>query len=315
MSLEDALQIARADLATPAAMPAFARVEAAVRWHEARAAEPRPSAPLRWLAAGGAGLAAITMAADAAIGVRLGVPLVAALALPVVLLALSAWLVHRADLGSQLVSRAMWWAYMLLGLAWSAGPPDSLPAAGTLVVVSTGIALLAAGRAGLRRRDTAAVFDPVAFRGTVLRSMILGIADAQLLALVGIARLEAGAAPGFPLALLSCAAALGVCVWGLSRLRVWAVLLGLAVNVAVLVVLGAALGGSSPISVVLVVIATTAVVQLVLPSRMLVAFVRGAAARQRGVELSPRLAIAVIAIAMASSIPLGLFGTYAPLLP
>jgi hypothetical protein len=312
MSLQRALEAARGDVAAPVVLPAFARVEAAVRWHETAHDEARPAASLRWIATCGAGLAAITMAADAAIGVRMGVPLVAALLLPIVLLLSSVWLVHRATLGGQLVSRAVWWSYLLLGVAWSAGPPDSLPVAGSIVAISTGMALLAAGRAGLRRRDTGAAFEPVAFRGNLLLSMILGVADVQLLGLMGVTLLEAGSAGGSGVALLSCAALLGVGVWGLSRLRVWAVLHNLAANAVVLVLLALALGGSSPM---VWVIAASAIVQLVLPLRMLVAFVRGAPAAQRGRELSPLLAVIVIALAMAVSIPLGLLGTYASPLP
>ena len=62
-------------------------------------------------------------------------------------------------------------------------------------------------------------------------------------------------------------------------------------------------------------IAAGATLQLLLPLRMLIAFRRGAPKRTRGRELSSRVATVVIASLMLASVPAGLLGTYAPLLP
>lgn len=308
MSLQAALVTARQDISGEAPLPAFAPIAAAVRWRR-RSESGRPLPGARWLATVAAGVAMLTMATDAAIGVQLGVPLLGALLMPVVLLGLSMVLIHRATLGSQLMSRATWWAYLLLGTGWSFGPPESLPAAGALLALSSGFALLCAGRVGLRRQETHAVFDPIAFRGNVLISMLVALGNVMLLAQIGVTYLEAGERSGHPGALLVCAGIAALGVWGLSRLRAWAVLANLGANVLVAVVL-LAIVGRQPI--LIWVVAGSALIQMVLPLRILVAFRRGAAPSDRGTELGARLATALIVGLVVTSIPVALLGTYSP---
>ncbi len=308
-TFDQALRAARAQLDTVRPLPTFSQVEVAMQWHDR---DRDPPAGSRWLASLAAVLALTTMATDAIIGAQLGVSLLFALALPVFVLGASAVLVHRDTLGAQLFCRAAWWAHLVLGFAWSWGSPDALPAGGTVLALASGVALLSAGREGLLRDDTARVFDPVAFRGTVLLGMLLGLADAQLLAQVGLTFLEADAAGGHPAVFLSCAVLSAIGVWGLSRLRVWAVALNLATQLLVLLGVVWVSGRSSPL---LWVIAGGATLQLVLPLRMLIAFRRGAPPRSRGRELSSRVPTVIIVSLMLASIPLGLLGTYAPLLP
>jgi hypothetical protein len=97
-------------------------------------------------------------------------------------------------------------------------------------------------------------------------------------------------------------------VIGLSRLRVWAVLLHLGVNAVVIVLL---LFASRLTGSLLWILVGSAVVQLLLPVRMLLAFRRGATARDRDTELPALLAVMVIVALMLGSIPFGLYGTYA----
>ncbi|MEM6994807.1 MAG: hypothetical protein AAF721_30110 [Myxococcota bacterium] len=311
MSLEAALRVARRDIATSTPLPAFAPIEAAVRWRS-RDDGGRPSVRARWLATVAAVLALVTMTTDAMIGVQLGVPLLGTLAMPVILLALSAVLIHRGTLGGQLLSRATWWAFLLLGVGWSFGPAESLPAGGALLALSSGVALLAAGRVGLRRQETLAVFDPVAFRGNVLVAMLIALGNVMLLAQFGLLYAEASTPGGHPFAMLTCAAVQAVGVWGLSRLRAWAVFANLGANVAVLVLLLAILGRQPAL---VWIVAASAAVQLVLPVRMLVAFRRGAAPSDRGTELGARLATALIVLLMLVAVPAALLGTHAAVLP
>lgn len=309
MSFEDALRIAREELAQAPSLPAFTEIDAVVRWSERSEREARPISSRRWLATAGATLAVLTMAVDGAIGVMLGAPLLLGLVMPVLLLGGSAVWIHAERLDRQLSARAIWWSYLVLGVVWSTGPLEALPAAGSLLAVGCGFALAAAGRRGLVRAQTAAVFDPVAFRGTVLLSMILGLADAQLLGLLGVTYLEAGASDGHPVALLASAGLLLGGVWGLSRLRVWAVGLNLAVHVAVVLLCAVVIGRDSTLFPVL---GLSAVLQLILPLRMLVAFRRGATARDRKTELPRMLPRVCIAVLVGVAVVLGLVGTYAP---
>ncbi len=311
MSFERALEVARADVRAPMQLPTFARVEAAARWQRATQEAGRPPARMRWLATLGSAIALLTMTADAVIGVRIGASVFVTLLAPLVLLGLSMVWLHRASMGAQLVSRAVWWAHLVLGVGWSFGPPESLPAAGALLAVGSGIALLVVGRSGLERSQTRVVFDPIAFRGTVLLSMILGLGDAMMLGNLGLAQAELGLADGHPAALLSCASLLAVGVWGLSRLRTWSVLVNLVANLGALGVLLS----FGPRSALLGIMAGSAAVQLVLPLRMFVAFWRGAAPRDLRTELRSRLAAAVIVGSMLIAVPVALFGTYAPQIP
>lgn len=308
-TFDKALRAARAELETPHPLPTFEALEVGMQWHDRDRNRPAGS---RWLASLSAVLALTTMATDAIIGTQLGVPLLFALLFPVLVLGASALLVHRDTLGAQLFCRAAWWAHLVLGFAWSWGAPDSLPAGGTVLALASGIALLSAGREGLLREDTARVFDPVAFRGTVLLGMLLGLADAQLLAQLGLTFLEADAADGHPALFLACAVLLAVGVWGLTRLRVWAVGLNLLAHMLVLV---AVVWVSEKTSPLLWVVAVGATLQLLLPLRMLIAFRRGAPSHTWGRELSSRVPNMIIAALMLASIPAGLLGTYAPLLP
>ena len=309
MSFEQALQHAREDIVETPALPAFASIDAAMRWQDREQRASRPDGPRRWLATAGALLAVVTMIVDAAIGVALGTGLALALAIPVVLLGLSAVSIHRGRLGAQLSARAIWWSYLVLGVVWSSGPVESLPAAGSLLAVGCGFGLLAAGRQGLTRVGTAAAFDPIAFRGTVLVSMILAVADGQLLALLGVTYAEAGAAGGHPVALLVCAGLLLVGAWGLSRLRVWAVGLNLLANVVVVVLVVVVIGRDT---LLLPVLGAGALVQLVLPLRMLVAFRRGVRPRDRRTELPAVVPSVLVVLLVVVAVVLGLVGTYAP---
>ena len=308
MSFERALQMARDDVAEAPNVPTFARIDAAMRWTESAASASRPERTHRWLATAGALLAALTMATDAVISVTIDAPLLLALALPIVLLGLSAVWIHRERIGSQLAARAIWWSYLLLGVVWATGPVEALPAAGSLLAVGCGLGVLAAGRKGLTRAGTTLAFDPIAFRGTLLLSMILGLADAQLLGLVGVLYAEAGALDGHPAVLLSCAALLLVGTWGLLRLRVWAVVLNLVVNVLVVALVAVVIGRDT---LLLAVLGSSAALQLVLPIRLLIAFRRGAGPRDRHTELPALVSTIVVGILVAAAVVLGILGTHA----
>ncbi|MEM6294532.1 MAG: hypothetical protein AAGA54_24880 [Myxococcota bacterium] len=306
MNFEQALAAAREDVAETPALPTFASIDAGLRWAEPQRRVLRPVSARRWLATGGAAIALLTMLVDAGIGVAMGTGLALTLVAPVLLLGLSIVGIHRGRLGAQLGARAIWWSYLVFAVVWASGPAESLPAGGALLAVGCGFALLAAGLQGLTRRATAAAFDPVAFRRTVLLSMILAVSDAQMLALLGITYAEAGVVEGHPAALLTSAALLLVGAWGLSRLRVWAVALNVVANVLVVVLAGFVIGRDS---LLMPVLGVSALIQLVLPARMVLAFRRGARPQDRGTELSAVFGVVVVVILVCVAVVLGLVGT------
>jgi hypothetical protein len=301
MSYDAAIESARA-LAATATPPAWAHVEAAARWSGAgRSGRTRALAAFASLAA------AAVMAADAVVARNLGAPIVAVLGLPVVMLALAAVLVVREGLGAQLLARASWWSYLALGVVWSFGPAEALPAAGALLATCTGVALLAAGRGGTVRGDTRSGFDPLAFRGVVLLAMILAIAQAQLLALVAALRLESATATAATAWLPALALATVVGVIGLHRLQLWGLLALPAVALSSLAVLALGLVPLGPL--LRISLAALALVQVVLPLPVLLAIRRGAGPVARAQELPHRAPAVVVVVLVLAAIVAGVLGS------
>jgi hypothetical protein len=149
------------------------------------------------------------------------------------LLALAALLIHHDRLGSQLLARSILWANFLIGTCVSignaeAGVVDDLGAD----TFSLGTALLLIGRLGLDERE-GSVFRPVAFRTSLTLGMIMAVADAHVLACLGIVELDSSEWPRssfrerLPHAtMLFISGAVLVCaITGLYRLRVWGLVL------------------------------------------------------------------------------------------
>jgi hypothetical protein len=179
---------------------------------------------------------------------------------------LAAALIWSDRLAAQLLARGCWWCYFALGVVVSIGVGADGGREPTFGVLCMAAALVAAGGSGL---DGAAAgrFKPVAFRGTLLISLVLAIADATSLMAFGVVLLHDGhlAAPLFLGALLA------VGVVGLIRLRTWGLLVSLGANVVV----GAlALAGHEPFRNGLrVLYLCTTALQLVIPLPMLVTLV------------------------------------------
>ncbi len=306
MNYEAALEAAQASQAKVRA-PAFTGIEARMAWKPSAALRPEDSR--RWLASSMAGLAALVFAVDAWISLELGSPVLLVLALPCMLLLASALAVHRPFFGAQLTARATWWTFLCFGTAWASTPAETLPVAGAFVAWGCGVALLSVGKEGLLHAQTRKVFDPVAFRGTLLAAMVLALTNAHLLALVGLTRAEAYGAGAAPLGLLAGGFASLATVVGLARLRGWAVLAGVLVNVAVLALAAVAL--TPPVAPVVL---TAATIQLILHARLLRGFSRGSpvgAQRRDLPRIVPALAV-VLLLALATVA--ALTETYADLL-
>lgn len=300
MSYEIAVQRARATMAAaPTSVPDFAAVHGALEQPQRRPTQTR-----RVIATLGALAAALTMLLDAAISVQRGAPVIVTLAVPVVLLlASSAW-IQRPTFSSQLLARAVWWAYLVFGVMWSLGPAESLPLLGGVVGLGCGIGLLAAERGGLMGASTGVRFDPVAVRGTLVVSIIVAMADAQVLGLLSTVGLEAGVSIPRNVGLGACALALATGAWGLSRLRAWAVGLNLVATVAGVVILVAAPSSGGALAPVL---GLSVAVQLLLPAR--IAWVRRTGVRP-GRAAKTWAASAIVVAVMSLALVVGVVRTF-----
>lgn len=221
-----------------------------------------------------------------------------ALAIPIGLLVAAAGLVWRESLPSQLLVRAVLWSNLLLGVLLSVDGNGHEQTLGGLLALSTGAGLLVLGRSGLAAPSP--VFSPAAFRGSLILALVMALADAQPLALFGVFQLgksnPAEAAP-----LLACAALMVVAIVGLARLRVWGLVLNLVAN---LLIAGLALGGALKVPQLLAwTLATTALIQLLLPLPMIVTIARGRPpAPIRHPRLRAALVPCVVVILMALSV-------------
>jgi uncharacterized protein YjbI with pentapeptide repeats len=194
--------------------------------------------------------------------------------LPAVLLLAAAQMTLRARFVPQMLARAIWWSNLIVGtLMAHLLAADGYRTAGTVAALACGVAILVTGRRGLDHsvEDAAADrFRPVAFRGLLTVALVMAFADAQTLAFSGILQLGVGARGWTWLTALTsagptfvCAVVMAVAVWGLLRLRTWALLLNLVAN---FVIAGLALHGhlglATPVAATL---AGTALVQAFLP--------------------------------------------------
>lgn len=205
-----------------------------------------------------------------------------AVLLPIaMLLRAERWLAVR-ELGRQMLARAVAWSSLLIGVLVAVWGVRDVSVTGPVIALGSAAALLALGGRGLGLSSGS--FRPLAFRGQLLVALVLAMADAQTLLFSGIvdnARLFSP--PGFSaleslgLLLLNIvltpslwgAAAMMLAVWGLLRLRTWALLLNLVLNVVVGIgAMTGVLAVSLPVAGALV---TTAGIQLLLAVPILAA--------------------------------------------
>lgn len=154
---------------------------------------------------------------------------------------------------AQIYARAVWWLVLLslgslsvfiqVSSLWYDGAFDSNPKYLSLFAVFFGSvsALLCVGKSGLIQRSS--LFDPKANRWPLTLSLIMGGADAMMLVLLAVTVLRSLSWTSFPnhsdlgmgaSALVACLAMVTALV-GVYRLRVWGVVMMLAVNSAVVV--------------------------------------------------------------------------------
>ncbi len=275
MSFEDEIQTMRAREVEPAPFERLAQKQA----------EPQqPLGPLRTpsVATLGAALAFLVLFVRPAIGAgaftsggRLELH-VAAL-LPLFVLGWAFRRFSQPSLGAQLLCRAVWWSSLVVGLLISLNygeTPDKV--LGAVIAVASAVALLSVGERGLEVQDPDSPFAPVRFRGHLLLALVMAAADALTLAFSGLLQLRLGSRGWNLLSTLGhagptivAAIVMGVAVWGVYRLRTWALLLNLIANIAIAyLALEGTLGLSPSVSVSL---ATTAAIQCFIPVPILAA--------------------------------------------
>jgi hypothetical protein len=200
-------------------------------------------------------------------------------------------------LQAQLLARgAIWTCIVLFMLIAHLNDGERLPAVG--VLLGGCFALLVAARAPLSSAQTA--FQPVAFRGTLLLSMVLALADTLALLFWGFVFLvspyDEHAIP-----LFICAGVMLVSVVGLYRLRTWGLALGIFTNLAIAILFWTQIIDVHELKLVFV---ACAVLQLLLPLPMLIGILRGrplqgpSFLRKLSPALLPTALIAVMALAV-----------------
>jgi|GEM_PF-1277405 len=192
-------------------------------------------------------------------------------ALPLMILGWSVIALRTPKLGAQLLCRAAWWSSLIVGVLVSlnyGSPFDK--GCGAVAAVGCALALLSAGERGLDIQEADHPFAPVRFRGHLLLALVMAAADALTLAFSGLMQLRFGAS-GWNLAdtasyagpTVTAAFVMAIAVWGVYRLRTWALLLNLVANIAIAyLALEGALHLSPSVSVSL---AATAAVQCFIP--------------------------------------------------
>jgi hypothetical protein len=177
----------------------------------------------------------------------------------------------RGGLGSQVLSRALWWQGALMGILFFLGlgvRSGSVEGIVATTALSFGCvtALASAGSAGLAQHS--ARFEPVAFRGGLMLSMVLALADTQALLLYGSIMLsDGGPVTSKALPFFASASVMMLALWGLWNMRMWGFLLNIAANI---VIAGLALSGVFDLPGVLIGgLVATAVAQLLIPIPMI----------------------------------------------
>ena len=191
--------------------------------------------------------------------------------LPAVVLGWSLRRAHQPSLGAQVLCRAVWWSNLVVGLLVAINYGELIDKGiGAIVAVSCAVALLASGERGLDIREPDHPFSPVRFRGQLLLALVMAAADALTLAFSALMQLRFGmdgwnlvATLGYAGPTVLAAVVMGVAVWGVYRLRTWALLLNLVANIAIaFFAMEGSLNLSPSVSVTL---ASTAAVQCFIP--------------------------------------------------
>ncbi len=184
--------------------------------------------------------------------------------------------------GAQLLCRGAAWFQLLIGTVAAVSSHAWEPVA---IALGAGLALLAIGTTGLAAGEaTRGSFAPVAFRRSLMVSLVMGMAEIQGLSAVSSTLMhESGKNQLYAASLGVCAVVLAVGVVGLYRLRVWGLLMHLLAMVGLAsIVVSLVPGTTSEVSPLFVWFATVTV-QMLVPLPMVLAIV----SRRRVAPVAP----------------------------
>lgn len=211
-----------------------------------------------------------------------------AVMLPMAMLAWATRLVTRPSFGAQVLVRSIAVSNLVVALLLAISVGGIVGAVSQVVIAFSCYRVLKLlGDRGLDASDEHSTFTPVAFRGFLILALIMAFADAQTLMFSAMTQgsylLTDGRTLEIATAMVPTLLAAGIMVlnvWGLFRLRTWAMLLNIAAN---LVIARMALtGGLSVNDPVAASLTSTAVVQLMLPVPILATWLGDQNAGSRG---------------------------------
>lgn len=170
---------------------------------------------------------------------------------------------------AQLIARATWWqagflAILIVGnQIFGVGGPARELFLGLTLLAGVSLALASAGRIGLTQSTKN--FAPVAFRAGLVVSLVMALADAEALFIYGAHALDRGYGEAWPFFVSG--GVMSVAIWGLYRLKIWAVGLNIIANITIAAM---ALCGVLDLPNILAGgLAATAIAQLLIPMPML----------------------------------------------
>lgn len=150
-------------------------------------------------------------------------------------------LLRQRHLGAQLLTRAIWWSNLIVGVLIATNFTNAGDRwLGASVGFACAVPLFILGSKGLDARDPDHPFSPVRFRGLLLLALVMAFADAQTLLFSALMQLRIGMSGWSMLGTLKyagptilSAGLMTLTVWGIYRLRTWALLLNLVANFAI----------------------------------------------------------------------------------
>ncbi len=225
------------------------------------------------------------------------------------------WSLRRIDeprLGPQLSCRAVWWSNLVVGVLISMNygmVVDRI--VGVVIAAACAVALRSAGERGLDVQEADHPFAPVRFRGHLLLALVMAAADALTLAFSALLQLrletanwQLGSTIAYAGPTLAAALVMGVAVWGVYRLRTWALFLNLVANIAIAyLALEGTLNLSPSVSVAL---ATTAAIQSFIPVPILAVALGD---RRAGQPLIARVRETLMLVALYGLVTVSLVGS------
>lgn len=191
---------------------------------------------------------------------------------------LATWLARSPRPWAQMLVRALWWSALLAGSAGMVTEPGTIPILMPVIVLASAVGLLVVGERGVYDVQPGEGFGLAVHRRSIILMMILAIADTETLLMAALNH-DDPVVIRYATIDLGCAAAMGVAMWGLYRLRTWGLVATLALNVVIATLGLAGLLFYEPGFAYL--LATTAIIQLGLAAPLVRTLVSGTAPPER----------------------------------